>query len=93
MTGKTIAQQMIRSGTSVAANYRATRRARSNAEFISKMHIVLEESDETQFWLEMIVESGLIEEKKIKNLQEEANELTSIFVKTLKSVKSNKKKK
>ena len=63
-TGNVIGNQIIRSGTSVAANYRASCRARSTADFISKITIVEEEADETLFWLELIVESGLMKKER-----------------------------
>lgn len=90
ISGRAIANQLIRSGTSVAANYRAVKKSRSNKEFISKMHIVLEEADETQFWLEIIIKSKLTKESLIKDLQNEAHELTCIFVKALKTMKDKK---
>lgn len=78
--GNTIGNQLIRSGTSVAANYRSACRARSDADFISKITIVEEESDESLFWLEMIEESGLIANIETLNaLKKEADELTAIF--------------
>ncbi len=75
-----LGKQVLRSGTSVAANYRALCRARSKAEFIAKMGVVIEEADETVFWLELLVESGIVPEAKLDNLIKEANELTAIFV-------------
>ncbi|MFA5419009.1 MAG: four helix bundle protein [Bacteroidales bacterium] len=96
-TGWIIGKQIIRSATSVAANYRAVCRARSDKEFIAKMGIVIEESDETLFWLELIEEAKIIPQQPETNkLKKEANELTSIFVSSVKTVKarlSNKKKK
>jgi four helix bundle protein len=87
--GWTFTDQIVRSSTSVAANYRAVCRARSDKDFISKMGIIIEESDETLFWLEMIEESQIInEETEIGHLKNEANELTSIFVSSVKTVKS-----
>ena len=80
IVGRTIANQIIRSGTSVAANYRAACRARSKSEFAAKLGIVVEEADETAFWLEMIIETGILPEDRIKPLLKEANELTAIFV-------------
>ena len=77
--GRAIAGQLVRSGTSVAANYRAACRDRSHAEFISKIGIVEEEADETVLWLELIVEDKLLPEKKIAPLLKEANELTAIM--------------
>ena len=88
--GRTIGNQIIRSGTSVAANYRAACRGRSKAEFIAKLGIVEEEADESCLWLELIIESGLMEEKMITSLLKEANELTAIFAKSRISAKQNK---
>ncbi|OGE81836.1 MAG: four helix bundle protein [Candidatus Doudnabacteria bacterium RIFCSPHIGHO2_01_FULL_43_23] len=88
-SGHVIGNQLLRSGTSLAANYRAACRARSRAEFISKIGIVIEESDESVFWLELIVESNLMAEQKIKDLLKEANELTAIMVTSSKSARKN----
>ncbi len=74
-----IGKQVLRSGTSVAANYRAACRSRSRAEFASRMAIVMEEADETVFWLEMISESGTLPPKRVTSLLTEARELTAIF--------------
>jgi len=74
-----IAQQILRSATSMAANYRAVGRARSQAEFIAKLGIVVEESDETVFWLEMLGDSGMVPTRKLTDLNNEANQLLSIF--------------
>src|SRR5574341_255353 len=63
---RTIGRQLLRSGTSVAANYRAVCRARSKAEFIAKIGIVVEEADETVFWLELLIDTGIVREKKCK---------------------------
>jgi len=78
--GRTIGGQLIRSGTSVAANYRATCRARSRAEFISKLGVVVEEADESALWLELIVEDGLLPEARVVPLLNEANEIVRIMV-------------
>jgi four helix bundle protein len=77
--GRVITKQILRSGTSVAANYRASCRARSQAEFISKIGTVEEESDETVLWLELLSEAGIVPAKKLSALLEEANELTAIM--------------
>jgi four helix bundle protein len=77
-SGRAMAGQIARSGTSVAANYRAAGKARSKAEFIAKLGIAEEEADETQFWLEMIVESGTVPDNQLEALQLEARELTAI---------------
>ena len=77
--GRIIGYQLLRAGTSVAANYRAVCRARSRPEFLAKLSIVIEEADESAFWLELLVESGLISEAKLKDLKSEANQLVAIF--------------
>jgi four helix bundle protein len=78
--GRAIAGQLVRSGTGVAANYRATCRARSRAEFISKIGVVEEEADETALWLELIVEDKILPEKAITPLLIEANELAASYI-------------
>jgi len=77
--GRIIGHQLLRSGMSVAANYRAVCRARSRPEFLAKLSIVIEEADESAFWLELLVEAGLISEAKLKDLKSEANQLVAIF--------------
>src|SRR5580658_3953718 len=77
--GRVIADQIMRSATSVSSNYRAACRARSRAEFVSKLGIVLEEVDETMLWLELIVEGGLLPSKRVENLIKEANEISAII--------------
>jgi four helix bundle protein len=84
---RTISRQLLRSGTSVAANYRAAGRARSRAEFVAKMGVVVEEADESVFWLELLVESGMIAKPRVDDLVAEANELVSIFVASKKTAK------
>lgn len=83
---KVVANQIVRSGTSVGANYRAVCRARSDREFIAKMNIVLEEADETLFWLEVIKEKLWISKTELEKIWKEGNELTAIFVSSLKTV-------
>jgi four helix bundle protein len=77
--GRIIGNQLLRSGMSVAANYRAVCRARSRPEFLSKLAIVIEEADESSFWLEMLVDAGLVAERKLTELKSEANQLVAIF--------------
>ncbi|MDP1675244.1 MAG: four helix bundle protein [Bacteroidota bacterium] len=77
-TGNIICDQILRSSTSTASNYRAACRAKSKADFVYKLGIVEEESDETEFWLEMIVDSGLLPEKKLATLRDEVNQITRI---------------
>ncbi|HMH46053.1 MAG TPA: four helix bundle protein [Pyrinomonadaceae bacterium] len=72
-------KQMLRSGTSVAANYRAVCRARSKAEFIAKVGVVVEESDETVLWLELLVDTQIVSISRMTKLLAEANELLAIF--------------
>ncbi len=74
-----IARQIVRSGTSVAANYRAACRARSRAEFVAKIGVVEEEADETALWLELIIADEILGQKKILPLLTEANELVGIM--------------
>ncbi len=82
-----IAYQLIKASTSVAANYRAVCRAKSEADFINKFKIVEEESGESLFWLEFIVDCGLIDKGLMEGLINEADELVSIFVSALKTSK------
>ena len=77
--GRALASQLVRSGTSVAANYRASCRTRSRAEFISKIGVVEEEADETALWLELIIDDKILPQKKITPLLNEANELVAIM--------------
>ncbi len=88
--GRTIGNQLIRSGTSVGANYRAVCRARSTAEFISKLGIVIEEADESAFWLEIIIESKLVKKELIERLLKETNEIVAIMVASMKTIKNKK---
>ena len=77
--GNTIKGQLVKSGTSVAANYRAACRGRSRAEFVAKIGVVEEEADESAFWLELIIDGALLKENQVKSLLNEANELTRIM--------------
>lgn len=85
-----IIRQLLRSSTSVGANYRAVCRARSTADFVSKLGIVLEEADETLFWIELLAESGVAQAEKLALVRKEANELVSIFVASLRTPKGLK---
>src|SRR5881409_204957 len=82
-----IGRQLVRSATSVGANYRSACRARSRREFIAKLGIVLEEADEDVYWLELLLETGILDHKRLDPLLREANELTSIFVSSLRTAK------
>jgi four helix bundle protein len=83
-----IGKQLIRSGTGLAANYRAAGRARSRAEFVAKIGIVVEEADETVFWLELLIESGLFSPARLQEIFKEANELLAIFSASQQTAKS-----
>jgi len=87
---RTVDRQFLRSGTSLAANYRAACRARSAADFISKIAIVTEETDETLFWFELLVESNLINVKLVEPLMSECDELLKIFSASLVTARSNR---
>ena len=87
-----IGKQVLRSGTSVGAHYREAFRSRSDAEFISKIQGGLQELEEIVHWLELLVESNLIAETRLKNLPQEASELTAIFITSVNKVKQRQKK-
>ena len=89
--GRAIANQIMRSATSVAANYRAACRARSRAKFVAKIGVVEEEADETAFWLELVVAAHIPTEKQIAPLLREANELVAIMAASRKSAIANRK--
>jgi four helix bundle protein len=78
-SGRTIAGQVARSGCSVAANYRAALRGKSRPDFINKITIVLEEADETGFWIELVERRGLLPSNRLSGLRDEAEQLTKIF--------------
>ncbi len=84
---KIIGKQLLRSSTSMAANFRASCRARSEAEHYAKLCIVIEESDETLFWLELLEEGGIIKEDLIKDLKEESFRILQVLSKTRKNLK------
>jgi four helix bundle protein len=85
-----LGKQVLRSGTSVGAHYHEVRRARSSAEFISKIEGGLQELEETVYWLELLVEAGIVKELRLGDLLKEAEELTSIFVASVKKVKKTR---
>jgi four helix bundle protein len=87
---KAIGRQLLRSGCSVGANFRAATRARSKAEFYSKLCIVVEEADESAFWMELLIESGIVSEKKLQSLYNESIEITKIMAVSRKTTKNNK---
>jgi len=89
---KIIGKQLLRSGCSVGANFRAATRARSGKEFYSKLCIVVEESDESAFWMELLMEAGIVTNKKMNAIYNEAIELTKIMSVSRKTFKENTKK-
>ena len=84
-----IGKQVLRSGTSVGAHYREAVRSRSDAEFISKLEVGLQELEETTYWMELIIESGVFGEERLKDLIDEADELTAILTTCVKNTKRN----
>lgn len=91
--GQILSKQLLRSATSVAANYRAVCRAKSSKDFISKLGIVVEEADETQFWLELLIEAGIVEQSRINDLMKESSEITAIMTASRHSAIKNQKNK
>jgi len=91
-TGDVIGRQLLRSGTSVGSNYRAACRAKSQADFISKMGIVEEEADESIYWMELLIEAGIVKAAKLEPLMDEADEILAITVSSIKTARSRKKK-
>lgn len=90
--GYILGKQLLRSGTSVGANYRSACRGKSTADFINKITIVEEEADECCYWLELIIEAEIINKELVDPILKEANELTAIFTATGKTAKANKLK-
>lgn len=86
-----ISKQLMRSASSVGANYRAACHARSRAEFLSKMAIVEEEADESQFWLEMLEELEIGSKSRLHQLHQESRELTGIVIASIKTARKNQK--
>ena len=93
MEAKVLGTQVLRSGTSVGANYREASRGRSKAEFVAKMGDCLKELDETIYWLELLIEGEILPENKLSDLLRESKELTAIFVTIIKNTKTKLKKK
>ena len=85
-----LGRQILRSGTSVGANYRASCRARSRADFISKMGIVEEEADESLYWLELLLEAKLVRQDQIQHLVAEGNEITAMVIASIRTARRNK---
>jgi four helix bundle protein len=89
--GQVIGKQLLRSATSVGAHYREGIRSRSNAEFISKLEVGLQELEETSYWLELLGESGTLKPERLADLQKEADELAAILVTCIKNTKERRK--
>ena len=85
-----LGKQVLRSGTSIGANYHEAHRARSKAEFISKMGDSLKEIEETNYWLELLAESGIVKPAKLTSLMDESNQLTAIFITIINNAKRNR---
>ena len=89
---ETIGKQLLRSGTSIGANYRAACRAKSTADIINKLAIVEEEADESMFWIEFLVESEIVPESKLMNLYKDIDEIVAMTVSSIKTLKVNNPK-
>lgn len=89
-TAEVIGRQLLRSATSVGANYRAVRRAKSPADFQHKLSIVEEEADESAYWMELLVESGIVSQSKLTHLMKECDEITAIVVASIKTSKGRR---
>ncbi len=87
---RVIRNRLLRCGTSVGANYRAAKRAKSTADFISKMGTVEEETDESMYWMELLVETGLMKKSRISDLYQEADEILSMVVASIKTARRKK---
>ncbi len=86
---QTLGKQLLRSGTSVGANYRAVCRAKSSADFINKLRIIEEECDESLFWMELLADNNLVKPARLESLMSEADELLSIIVASAKTARSS----
>jgi four helix bundle protein len=86
---QTLGKQLLRSGTSVGANYRAVCRAKSTADFINKLRIVEEECDEALFWMELLVDNNLVKRSRLQSLMAESNEVLAIVVASSKTARSS----
>ncbi len=88
--GRVIRNQLLRCGTSVGANYRAAKRAKSTADFISKMGTVEEEADESMYWMELILEAGMMNESQVSALYQEADEILAMVVASIRTAKGKR---
>jgi len=89
-TTDVIAKQLLRCGTSVGANYRAACRAKSNADFIAKMGIVEEETDESSYWMELLISGDIVPESRLSDLMNEGNEIVAIIVASIRTARKTK---
>lgn len=87
--GRVIEDQFLRSGTSVGSNYRAVCKAKSRKDFINKLNIVAEESDETQFWLELLMESGMMKNEEVAEIYDESRQITAMITASIRTAKQN----
>jgi len=87
--GRAVGNQLVKSGTSVGANYRAVCRSRSKAEFIARLGVVIEEADESCFWFELIIEGEILEERKVRDLLNEGDQLVAIMTSSRKTAGSS----
>jgi len=88
-TAIAIRNQMLRSGTSVGANYRAACRARSRRDFVAKMGIVEEEADETSYWIELLIDAELMKRERVADLLQESDEILSIVISSIKTARAD----
>ena len=91
VTSREIGRQLLRSGMSVGSNYRAACRGRSKAEFCSKLGIVEEEADESIFWMELLVEAGLVEQKQLAPLVAEGDEILRVVISSIRTARNREK--
>jgi four helix bundle protein len=89
---RTLGMQLLRSGTSVGANYRAVCRAKSRADFLNKLRIVEEECDESLFWMELLVENNFVKARRLTSLMQEGDEILAIVVASAKSTRASKER-
>ncbi len=89
-TEDVLGKQLLRSGTSVGANYRASCRAKSTADFVYNMGVVEEETDDSLYWMELLIEAKIMESKKLEPLMKEGNELLAITVASIKTARKTK---
>jgi four helix bundle protein len=90
--GRVVGDQLLRAGTSVGANYRAAARGRSRADFIAKMGIVEEECDESLYWMELLIEDGLVDEERLDDLMAECEEILAMTVSSIRTARANREK-